>query len=224
MITPEQIAEAIDRANRLDSEIDKQIFTLGSPSGKMGRCLMNNLGRLFKDDLRYLEIGTERGVAYVSVMNGQNPRYSCVIDPWNCGTWLKPDFDANVTRFVPTLRYDQLTLIIEDCFKVDPKRIRSKINFYFYDAMHSHEFQKKAFTYFNELFDDVFLTVVDDWNDPQARGGTLEAFDELKYTILFEHQIATEYWNQTGGSGNPNTYWNGLGVFLVRKPQNISTQ
>lgn len=214
--TIEQIKHAIERSTRADSAIDPAIFTLNSPSGKLGRCLMNNLGGLFGDDLRYLEVGTERGVAYTCVMNGHDPKYSCVIDPWP-NDWLKPDFDANIKRFLPNLRYNQLELITEDCFQVDPKRIKSKINFYFYDAMHEHEYQKKAYTYFNELFDDVFLTVIDDWNDPQARSGTFEAFKELGYKVLYEQQIPTEFWDMSGGSGNPHTYWNGLGVFLIQK-------
>lgn len=218
MISKEEIQRAIARAEHLDSEIDQRIFGLNSPSGRKGRSLMNNLGRLFKDDLRYLEIGTERGVAYVSVMNGlvNGPKYSCVIDPWP-NDWIKSDFDENVRNFLPSLRYNQLDLLIEDCFAVDLKYIRSKINFYFYDAMHAHQYQKMAYTYYDSVLDPVFLTVIDDWNDPEARSGTFEAFKDLEYTILFEHQIPTEFWNQKGGSGNPNTYWNGLGIFLIQK-------
>jgi hypothetical protein len=217
MIKPDDIQHAIDRSSRLESKIDPAIYELNSPSGRMGRALMSNLGDLLSNDLRYLEVGTERGTAYCCVMNGHTPKYSCVVDPWP-NDWLKPDFDANIKRFVPHLRYDQIDLILEDCFLVDPKRITSKINFYFYDAMHDQISQKRAYTHFDSVFDDVFLTVVDDWNDPQARDGTFEAFRELGYTILFERQIATEYWGQIGGAGNPNTYWNGLGVFLIQKP------
>lgn len=214
---PESIENAINESAQAISKIDPGIFTLNSPSGKLGRCLMNNLGRLFGSDLRYLEIGTERGVAYVSVMNGTSPKYSCVIDPWR-SSWLKPDFDENVKQFLPNLRYNQLELITEGCFEIPLSRIKSKINMYFYDAMHQHEFQKKAFTYFNDVFDDVFLTIVDDFNDPEARSGTLEAFNELGYHILYQKIIPTEFWNMTGGGGNPHTYWNGLGVFLIKKP------
>lgn len=217
MPTPDQIKSAIERAKKLDTKLDPAIYKLNSPSGAMGRALMNNLGDLLADDLRYLEVGTERGVAYVSVMNGHSPKYSCVIDPWP-NDWLKDDFDANVKTFLPALRYDQLNLILEDCFQVDPKRIKSKVNFFFYDAMHDHESQKRAYTHFNDLFDDVFLTVVDDFNDPHARSGTAAAFQELGYEILFGEVLPTEYWDATGGAGNPHTFWNGLGVFLVRKP------
>lgn len=216
-LIPSSIKDAIDRATRLESRIDQGIYRLNSPSGTMGRALMNNLGELLSADLRYLEVGTERGVAYVSVMNGHSPKYSCVIDPWP-NDWLKDDFDENVNTFLPHLRYDQLNLILEDCFAVDIKRIRSRINFYFYDAMHDHDNQRRAFTHFNDLFDETFLTVVDDWNDPAARSGTFAAFKDLGYRVLFEQQIPTEYWDAKGGAGNPNTFWNGLGVFLIEKP------
>lgn len=223
-LTPESIDAAIADSAQLKTKLDPAIYRLNSPSGAMGRALMNNLAELIKDDLRYLEVGTERGVAYVSVMNGHSPKYSCVIDPWPNADWLKPDFDENVFRFVPDLRYNQLNLITEDCFQVAPSRIKSKINFFFYDAMHDHTNQKKAYTHFNELFDDVFLTVVDDFNDPAARSGTVEAFTELGYKLLYQKILPTEYWDQKGGAGNPNTYWNGLGVFLVQKPTAQPTQ
>ena len=218
MLTKGSIVDCIARADRLDSKIDPGIFGLNSPSGRKGRCLMNNLGRLFGDDLRYLEVGTERGVAYVSVLNGivGGPKYSMVIDPWP-NDWIKPDFDANVTRFLPGLRYNQLNLLIEDCFTVDLKRIESKINFYFYDAMHDYASQKRAFTYFNPVLEDRFLTVVDDWNDRDVRGGTYEAFEELGYQFEFAHEIPTQYWDTKGGAGDRSTYWNGLGVFLINK-------
>jgi hypothetical protein len=216
-LNPQSLENAINESAKHVSKIDTTIYTLNSPSGTMGRALMNNLGRLFADDLRYLEVGTERGVAYVSVMNGHDPEYSCVIDPWE-STWLKPDFDENVKRFLPNLRYNQLELITERCFDVDLTRIKSRINFYFYDAVHDHENQKRAFTYFNPLFDDIFLTVVDDWNSPAVRSGTQAAFTELGYTLLYQKQIPTEWWDQEGGGGNAQTYWNGLGVFLVKKP------
>lgn len=216
-LSPQSIQDAIERSTRLESKINPGIYRLNSPSGTMGRALMNNLADLIKDDLRYFEVGTERGVAYVSVMSGHTPKYSCVCDLWP-NDWIKPDFDENVNEFLPDLKYGQLNLLIEDCFSVDPKRIKSKINFYFYDAMHDHLNQKRAYTHFNELFDETFLTVVDDFNDPEARSGTYEAFKELGYTVLYEKVLPTEYWDHKGGAGNPNTFWNGLGVFLIKKP------
>jgi hypothetical protein len=128
---------------------------------------------------------------------------------------LKPDFDENTSNFISDVDFE---LINEDCFALNPtERIKEKINFYFYDAEHSKEKQKQAFTYYNDRLDDVFLTVIDDWNDPFAREGTFAAFKELEYELLYGRDLFTEYYNKTGGAGNPYTFWNGLGVFLVKK-------
>lgn len=76
-----------------------------------------------------------------------------------------------------------------DCFKFDRSIIESPINVYVYDADHSLEAHKNAFTYYNEVFAEAFIVVIDDWVRNVVRQGTFNAFKELGYTILFEGRI-----------------------------------
>ena len=48
---------------------------------------------------------------------------------------------------------------------------------------------RNAFLYYNEIFADVFIAVVDDWGCPWIRGPTFKAFAKLNYEILYEDVI-----------------------------------
>ena len=63
------------------------------------------------------------------------------------------------------------------------------IDIYFYDADHSLKAHEMAFTYYNDLFADVFIAVIDDWECPWIRKPSMKAFDKLKYEILYENVI-----------------------------------
>ncbi len=83
---------------------------------------------------------------------------------------------------------DSFALNIYDLFE-------SPVNIYFYDGHHSQESQKKAFTYYDEILDNVFIALIDDWHWINVRIGTYQAFDELGYEVLFEEALGEGYWN-----------------------------
>jgi hypothetical protein len=45
---------------------------------------------------------------------------------------------------------------------------------------------EKAFTFYNDIFADVFVAIIDDWKCPWVRWPTFKAIEKLNYTILFE--------------------------------------
>ena len=51
---------------------------------------------------------------------------------------------------------------------------------------------------------------MDDWNWVQIKNATQEHIKEKEYKILFEKHLET-----TGE--DPDDYWNGLGIFVLRK-------
>ena len=87
----------------------------------------------------------------------------------------------------------------------------NKINIYFYDGGHSQEQQKLAFTYYNSIFEDTFIAIVDDYNCDKVQKGTQEAFQELGYTILFEEYLPALY------NGDKDNWWNGIYVAVISK-------
>jgi hypothetical protein len=87
------------------------------------------------------------------------------------------------------------------------------INIYFYDGRHGEADQKAAFTYFDPIFDDVFIAVVDDWNWSTVRAGTWAAMRELGYNILFYRELFTS----DPKFHDITTWWNGLFVAVIEK-------
>ena len=85
------------------------------------------------------------------------------------------------------------------------------INVFFYDGSHDEKSQELAFTYFNSVFDDLFIAIIDDWNWDYVRKGTNNAFNKLNYEILFEKSFFTPY------NGDTSSWWNGLYIAVVKK-------
>jgi hypothetical protein len=61
--------------------------------------------------------------------------------------------------------------------------------------------------------------MIDDWNCPNVRNATKKAFEKLNYKVLFEKNLFTENFNNKNGwgSGNFDTWWDGLYIALVQK-------
>jgi hypothetical protein len=110
-----------------------------------------------------------------------------------------------------------LTIIEGDCF--DPKIIEqisqlcnnNKINIYFYDGDHDEQSQYNAFKLYNHIFDDIFIVIIDDWNQTDTKNGTQRAFEELKYEALKGFILPA---NKNGDIEN---WWNGLYVGVIKK-------
>jgi hypothetical protein len=214
MIT--QIEQAIKNAENNTSLLSQDILNSSGASGLKGRHLHNNLSRIFNQDLSYLEIGTQRGLSFCTALSDINYKYACVIDNWIEGDF-RDIFNTNINKFLPNKKFD---VYDQDCWTIElNSQIKEKINFYFYDGWHAKEAQEKAFTYYNDVLEDTFLCMVDDWNCPNVREGTKDAFKKLKYNLLYEKDLFTENFNNRigAGAGNPNTWWNGLYIALIKK-------
>ena len=97
----------------------------------------------------------------------------------------------------------------------DIKKIfKNNINVYFYDGDHSFEAQKSAFTYFNDIFADTFIAIVDDYNREHVRQGTMAGFQELNYQVLFDVFLPASF------DGDKKQWWDGLYVAVIAKKQN----
>jgi hypothetical protein len=68
-----------------------------------------------------------------------------------------------------------------------------------------------AFVYYNDVLDDVFIGVIDDWNIEAVREGTFAAFAKLKYEVLYEQALPARY------NGDKDQWWNGYYVAVIPK-------
>lgn len=174
------------------------------------RHLLNNLCTL--PNTRYLEIGTWKGSTFVAALvnNQSTIEYAVGIDDWSEFGGPRAEFENNLNTFLPSHSY-HYEIYSQDCFAFQPSAtIKAPINIYLYDGNHSAISQEKAFTHYNDVLDDVFIALVDDWNEESVKEGTFNAFNKLNYEVLFEVALPGPY----------TLWWNGLYAAVVRKAKN----
>lgn len=188
----------------ITKEVENDIEGMSSPKI---RHLLNNLCKL--PHTRYLEIGTFRGSTFIPALfkNQSTIDYAVGIDNWSEFGGPRHDFERYLKQFLPVSSYCYETYSM-DCFAINPKDyIKAPINIYFYDGNHSAYSQEMAFLHYNDILDDVFITLVDDWCEESARVGTMNAFKKLNYEILYEISLPGPY----------TLWWNGLYIAVIRK-------
>jgi hypothetical protein len=189
-------------------------------TGKSFRHVLNNLCRM-KGGV-YLEVGTFCGSSLICALyqNQDKLKKAYAIDNWSefrehCDPAER--FNLHRQAYIPSWTDEKLKVIEADCFSLDLSEIDEKVDIYFYDGAHKYEDHKRAFTYFNDVLNDVFIAVVDDWEKKKVREATQEAFNELNYTVIGK-------WEVTPPAGRKNKmerpdlhWWHGMAMFLVRK-------
>lgn len=204
------VKKSIIKAKKRKSKLIQPILELEGLSSAKVRHLLNNL--CSQPDTSYLEIGCWKGSTWISALylNQSNFSQAIAIDNWSEMGSPEAEFHANCQQFLPHYSY---RVFSEDCFSIDLKSVFSQlINVYFYDGNHSTLSHELAFTYYNDIFDDVFIAIVDDWDWAGPHLGTRQAFEKLNYQVLFEVELPSYTIN------DKQNWWNGLYVAVIRKP------
>lgn len=195
------------------SKIDDYLKNMDGMTGIKTRHFYNNL--LNYSDARYLEIGTWAGSSFCSALCGNKAALALGIDNW--GEFYgnaREQLNHNFSLYKGENNADTLE---QDCFQVDIASI-GKYNMYLYDGNHSYEAQYKALTHYYDCLDDVFIFIVDDWNWEDPRKGTLDSISDLNLEILWSKEIRlTDDNTSTPSPFIYTTWWNGIGIFLLKK-------
>lgn len=195
------------------SRLTGDILSLEGMSSNLVRHFLNNLCSFRTTN--YLEIGCWKGSTFISALYGNNNSVNSAvtIDDWSDFGGPRYEFHSNVNKYISNVPHK---ILESDCFRTDLSVFQYPINVYFYDGDHTEEAQEKAFTYFNPIFADTFIAIVDDWNAEEVRKGTSSAFKKLNYKILFEEQFFTTK------NGDTNSWWNGLYIAVIDKNKNLT--
>jgi hypothetical protein len=207
----ELIKYAIEKADRYESKLNLNVKNVPFLGSLKIRALLNNLGELGN---HFLECGSHKGGSACSAVFGNNNLKSItIVDSWESDLTNEdkafPKFVENISTFKP--EKTSLTIIQNDCFKVNTDFYWHKIDFYSYDAGHSFDDQKNALTYYYPVLADEFIYCVDDYGWPDVKKGTLQGIKECNFDVLFEKEFITnkEYDN--------DSWWDGYAVFLLKK-------
>ena len=212
MINKEHIDNSIQRALRLESNIDKSILDIRGFSTPTMRHLFNNICNV--KNAKYLEIGLYCGATFCSSFNNEtisvgieNFSQSFGID--TVEQELKKNIQDNL------FKSKAVKLIDDNCFKDNVVNERFKFDILFYDAEHSEDNQAKALPFYLDKMSDTFIYIVDDTNWAQVSSGVKSGINSLKSKIdvIYEQ-------NLIGSSFNDDTIWhNGVNIFLIKKKQ-----
>ncbi|MDR3646468.1 MAG: class I SAM-dependent methyltransferase [Candidatus Babeliales bacterium] len=201
------VVKSIKNADNKTSQLNSDILKLEGMSSDKVRHLLNNICSLKNG--RYLEIGVWKGSTFVSALyNNTKLLEATAIDNWAQFTGPKQEFQNNLNKFILPSAYK---FYESDCFKFDIKNIKNKINIYFYDGGHTFEEQRLAFAYYNEILEDQFIAIVDDYNWKEVQDGTQAAFKDLGYKVLYEKFLPSSQNMDT------STWWNGIYVAVISK-------
>jgi hypothetical protein len=217
------IVVSIVQARNGQSKIDpntnegKEILEYDGYTGTRTRHLYNNICNSDAlKNIKYLEIGTWNGSSSISAVYKNNIT-GLFIDNWS-------QFGGDSQKFIDSMskfgKSSSNFLLESDCWKVNLQDLDMvPFNIYLFDGDHSELNHFKSLEYYYPVLDDTFIFLVDDWNWPNVRDGTMRAIDQLNLNVLFRHE---EFVSQDELHNMPNhygkkTWWNGMACFLLSK-------
>jgi len=207
----EHIEKSLSSTDKYESKITDGIKVIDGMSGKKTRHFYNNICSM--EDSRYLEIGTWKGSSVCSAMC--NNKMTCVaIDDWSEFDGPKDVFLENFEEFKGD---NDATFIEENCWNVDVSKL-GKFNIYMYDGNHSESSHFQALDHYLPCLDDTFIYLVDDWNAPDVREGTINSIKHNKLDIMYQKEIRTTD-NDTHAYpyGIHSDWHNGISIFVLKK-------
>lgn len=203
------VTQSMALANHSLSKLNSAILRLNGTSSRRMRHFLNNICSL--PEAVYLEIGMRKGATLISALykNESTMLNATGIDNWSNFEDFKKKFYSNIKLFIPKA---PLEIFETDYFSLPINQIfQNPVNIYFYGGDHSFLNQQLAFTYYYDILDDAFITIVEDWDQEQIRLSTMAIFENLEFTILYETELSTE------SKEDPQEVKNDLYIAVIRK-------
>lgn len=182
------------------------VITMDGMSSKKCRCFLNSIGRNF---IKYIEVGTWKGSTLFSAANPMmNELVS--IDNWSEFNGPKADFQANCELYKDLLPAN--FKVIEKDFREVTELKLDNYDCLFYDGNHTEQSQRDAICYLNKFMTGSFIYMVDDYAWPEVKAGTQRGIKDAGLEVVWEHELQSKTFN------DPDNYWNGILVSVLRKP------
>ena len=208
-----RLSEAWFNAMALDHKLPDAIRYMHGMSGKKYRYLINNLVE-HTPDARYLEIGCWAGSTACAALWANTLQATC-IDNWSEFGGPKQAFMQNIqfcldhqpsmavaqnshvgnpdpknNNDITRLSNDKINFkFIENDFKLIDYSSLGKHNIYMFDGPHSTQDQYDGIALVQSALDDVYTLIVDDWNAPSIREGTLSAMEKVGNKIVASIEV-----------------------------------
>jgi hypothetical protein len=193
-------------------------------SSKRFKNLLNNLCSM--DNCCYLELGCFRGGTLMAALYNNKPLSAYAVDNFSFNpldqykdpetgklSHYNPEGWANVRinliENLERLGLDKsVKLFMGDWNKISPTFIKHRINIVHLDINLS---TVDILNFYDNKFDDAFVLVVSNYNEPTIREDFKTYITSKKYAI--KHEIV----NYSSSNSDSEGWWNGLGVFVIQK-------
>lgn len=204
---------AFDWAEKGQHKLPPELLRMHGMSGKKYRALINNLLEVVPDP-RYLEIGCWAGSTFCSSI-WKNKCRAVAIDNWSQFGGPKDHFLSNVNQFSnPDIDFQ---FIESDFVNVDYSNL-GKFNVYMYDGPHEHDDQSNGLQLVLPALDDTFIWIVDDWNWPDPKNGTIDALTNVDVEVVASIEIhTTDDLTHAKVSHEQSDWHNGYFIAILKK-------
>jgi hypothetical protein len=207
-----KVRRALSRALAGDSKLNQDILSIKGMSGRKYRMFINNLVEEM-ESVRYLEVGSWAGSTLCSALFG-NKIEAIAIDNWSQFGGPATEFFMNLARF----KSDSKISFLEKDFRQVPYSALDKSNIYLFDGPHEIKDQRDGIVLAQPALDNCYVQIVDDWNWPFVRAGTMDAINEINLTIEFMAEIRTTLDDTHPAIWGPESDWhNGYCLAVLSK-------
>jgi hypothetical protein len=183
------VRRSLDQALAGVTKLTPEVLAIPGMSGKKYRFFINTLIEQLQAP-KYLEIGSWAGSTLCSAVFG-NSADAVAIDNWSQFDGPSDQFFRNLAQCKGAAR---VSFLEKDFRDVDYLSLGSgfgPFNVYFYDGPHSEEEQYYGIMAAQSALEPCYVQIVDDWNWPDSRNGTLKAIAELGLQFEFMAEIRT---------------------------------
>lgn len=211
------LSKAFEQACGDATRLTDAVEAMEGMSGRRYRRFINFLVAAVPQP-RYLEIGSWMGSTLCAAIHGNRLR-AFAIDNWSMFGGPLREFLRHVADCESAdVDFNVLTA---DFRSVDFRGL-GRFNVYLFDGPHERDDQYDGVRLAQPALDEEFVLIVDDWNWPAVRAGTLDAVRDLGLELLHAIEVRTTLDDTHPVIARQHSDWhNGYWLAVLRKPQDM---
>jgi len=209
------LTQAFEQVAGDATRLTEAVETMEGMSGRRYRRFINFLISQLPH-ARYLEVGSWMGSTLCAAIHGNRLR-AFAIDNWSMFGGPLQQFLGHVAAC--EVADVELNILTADFRAVDFNSI-GRFNVYLFDGPHEYQDQYDGVHRAQPALDEEFVLIVDDWNWPAVRAGTLDAVRDLGLEVLHAIEVRTTMDDSHPVIARQHSDWhNGYWLAVLRKPQ-----
>nr|WP_294523615.1 hypothetical protein [uncultured Rhodopila sp.] len=195
-----------------------EVLNLNGMSGSKYRNFINSLVKEIPMP-RYLEVGSWAGSTLCSAIYG-NDVDAVAIDNWSQFGGPSDQFFQNLARFKGSARVSFLERDFRGVDYGSLSRMYGDFDIYLFDGPHAFVDQYDGIVLAQPALAPVYVQIVDDWNFPFVRNGTLKAIEDSGLHVDFMAEIRTSLDDKHAPqpTGRDSEWHNGYFIGVLSRP------